>query len=129
MNKKNKSNIKTDFAFHRLVSEEVSCFSLHYRRMAIVMINTAATLQQEYAFSTGTHMPAANSIKKSVIGKRGEAMEDKGNVVREFKIGNTRIKICDNAYRDKTPSDVEAILSRIAARAQEQLTAQVYLAV
>lgn len=37
-----------------------------------------------------------------------------GNVVEEYKIGNTTIKICDDAYRDKTPEDIERIMERIA---------------
>ena len=40
-----------------------------------------------------------------------------GHVVKEMQIGNTRIKICDDYCRDKTPEDVQAILTRIAANA------------
>lgn len=40
-----------------------------------------------------------------------------GNVVQEYKIGNTTIKICDDAYRDKTPEDIKKILDRINATA------------
>ncbi|MDI3312550.1 MAG: hypothetical protein QJR05_14150 [Thermoanaerobacterium sp.] len=36
-----------------------------------------------------------------------------GNIVEEYKIGNTTIKICDSAYKDKTPEDIERILKRI----------------
>lgn len=36
-----------------------------------------------------------------------------GNIVEEYKIGNTTIKICDEAYRDKTPEDIKRILERI----------------
>ncbi|MCT8978685.1 hypothetical protein N4T77_19015 [Clostridium sp. CX1] len=38
-----------------------------------------------------------------------------GNVVQEYKIGNTTIKICDDAYRDKTPEDIKKILERVTA--------------
>lgn len=38
----------------------------------------------------------------------------KGNLVEEFKLGNTRIKIYDSAYIDKTPEDIERILQNIA---------------
>lgn len=38
-----------------------------------------------------------------------------GNVVKTYQFGNTRIKICDDAYRDKTPEDIQRILDRIAA--------------
>ena len=47
-----------------------------------------------------------------------------GNVVKDFKIGNTRIKICDDYCRDKTPEDVQAILDRIASRVEDQLAMQ-----
>ncbi|MBQ8331090.1 MAG: hypothetical protein IJX94_01155 [Clostridia bacterium] len=40
-----------------------------------------------------------------------------GNVVREFTIGQTRIKICDDHCRNKTKQDVEEILRRIAKNA------------
>ncbi|MBA4698518.1 MAG: hypothetical protein H2212_03710 [Ruminococcus sp.] len=45
-----------------------------------------------------------------------------GNIVREFTIGNTRIKMCDDYCRDKTREDVELILQRIARTAIEQLS-------
>ena len=41
------------------------------------------------------------------------------NVVRDFTIGNTRIKIADN-YCRKTASEVDQLLKRIAAQAQRQ---------
>ena len=47
-----------------------------------------------------------------------------GNVVKEFTIGNTRIKICDDSCRDKTREDVQRILERIARQAQTKLSAQ-----
>ena len=40
-----------------------------------------------------------------------------GHVVEEFYIGNTKVRICDDYCRDKTPEDVERILRRIAANA------------
>ena len=45
------------------------------------------------------------------------------NVVRDFQIGNTRIKIADNYCRDKTACDVEWILKSIAEQAQRQFNA------
>ena len=51
-------------------------------------------------------------------------MTSDGNVVKDFKIGNTRIKICDDYCRDKTPEAVQAVLDRIADRVQEQLAMQ-----
>lgn len=36
-----------------------------------------------------------------------------GNIVDEYKIGNTTIKICDAAYKDKTPEDMQKILERV----------------
>lgn len=44
------------------------------------------------------------------------------NVVRDFTIGNTRIKIADN-YCKKTACEVEQILKRIAEQAQRQFCA------
>jgi hypothetical protein len=43
------------------------------------------------------------AIKASVI----------GNVVEEYKLGNTTIKICDDGYRNLTPADIERTLERI----------------
>ena len=40
-----------------------------------------------------------------------------GRVVSEFFLGATRVKICDDYCRDKTPEDVQAILQRIAENA------------
>ena len=35
-----------------------------------------------------------------------------GNVVEDFTIGNTRIKICDDFCRTRTSGEVKEILSR-----------------
>lgn len=51
---------------------------------------------------------------------------DVPNVVREFKIGNTRIKIADNYCRDKTREDVEKILEEIAETALRHIRAAAY---
>ena len=51
-------------------------------------------------------------------------MTAEGNVVKDFLIGNTRIKICDDYCRDTTPEAVQAILTRIADRTGEQLAMQ-----
>lgn len=53
-------------------------------------------------------------------------MEDTGqspNIVRDFTIGNTRIKIADDCCRDKTPEDVRRILRKIARDAQAAISA------
>lgn len=44
------------------------------------------------------------------------------NVVRDFQIGNTRIKIADN-YCKKTACEVEQLLKRISEQAQRQFNA------
>jgi len=44
-----------------------------------------------------------------------------GNVVKEFMIENTRIKICDDYCKDRTPEEVEDILRGIARRVQPVL--------
>ena len=51
-------------------------------------------------------------------------IEANGRVVKDFMVGNTRIKINDAYCRDKTPADVEAILAEIAEKAQAQLSVQ-----
>ena len=38
-----------------------------------------------------------------------------GNIVEEYKIGNTTIKICDAAYNNKTPEEINKILERLTA--------------
>ena len=47
-----------------------------------------------------------------------------GHVVKDFKLGETRIKICDDYCRDKTPEAVQAVLDRIALKTQSQLLMQ-----
>lgn len=37
-----------------------------------------------------------------------------GNVVKDFYVGNTHIRICDDYCRDKTPEQVKQILANIA---------------
>jgi len=45
-----------------------------------------------------------------------------GNVVKDFNIGKTRVRICDDYCRDKTKQDIEEILRRIARNAIGPLT-------
>lgn len=45
------------------------------------------------------------------------------NIVRDFTIGNTRIRIADDCCRDRTPEDVTRILREIARTTQEYITA------
>jgi hypothetical protein len=40
-----------------------------------------------------------------------------GHVVKEYTIGNSQIRICDDAYVNKTPEDIERTLKRITAAA------------
>ena len=40
-----------------------------------------------------------------------------GNVVREFNIWQTRIRICDDYCKDRTKDDINEILRRIAKNA------------
>ena len=37
----------------------------------------------------------------------------RGTVVEEYKIGNTRIRICNDAYIKKTPEEIEEQKKRI----------------
>lgn len=50
------------------------------------------------------------------------------HIVRDFTVGNTRIKIADDCCRDKTPEDVQRILKEIAQMAQAAITAAAYAA-
>jgi len=49
---------------------------------------------------------------------------DTGSVVKTFKVGNTRIKICDDYCSGMTPEAVQTTLNKIALRVQEQLAMQ-----
>ena len=44
-------------------------------------------------------------------------------VVRDFYIGNTRVKICDDYCKDKTEEEVEEILRRCSQIAVDAWTA------
>ena len=46
-----------------------------------------------------------------------------GHVVRDYYIGNTHVKVCDD-YVVKTQEEVDAILNRVAEIAQRALTAK-----
>lgn len=48
-------------------------------------------------------------MKKILLSRVAE-----GNVVKDFYVGKTHIKICDDCCRDTTPEQVEEILARIA---------------
>lgn len=56
--------------------------------------------------------PQKNVWSTGVIDMQGPVPT--GNVVKDFYVGNTHIRICDDYCRDKTPCEVEAILERIA---------------
>lgn len=47
-----------------------------------------------------------------------------GNVVEEFYIGNTRVRICDDYCRNKSQEDVDKILERIGRIALNALQAE-----
>jgi len=46
-----------------------------------------------------------------------------GNIVDSLQIGNTRVRICDDYCRARTPDEIRCILDRIARRAFEALSA------
>lgn len=48
------------------------------------------------------------------------------HIVRDFMVGNTRIRIADDYCRDKTPEEVKEILRRISINAQAAITAAAY---
>lgn len=45
------------------------------------------------------------------------------NISKDFKIGNTRVKIATNFCSTKTPEDVQKILERIAKDAMQSFIA------
>ena len=45
------------------------------------------------------------------------------HIVRDFTVGNTRIKIADDCCRDRTPEEVQQILRKIARDAQAAISA------
>ena len=47
-----------------------------------------------------------------------------GHVVKDYYIGHTHIKICDDCYRDKTPEEIEATWQRINDKCFELLRRQ-----
>lgn len=49
--------------------------------------------------------------------------ETEQNIVATLFIGNTRVKISDACCRNRTSEEVNAILARIARRAQEEISA------
>lgn len=59
------------------------------------------------------------------VGDNNNTERKKDNVVDRFKLGNTSIEICDDYSRNVTAEEVEAILARIAEKAQKHLSAQV----
>ena len=48
--------------------------------------------------------------------------KQRGNVVEDFTIGNTRIKSCDDFCRTRTSGEVKEILNRVARRTVGSLT-------
>ena len=79
------------------------------------------------SIAKSSHIPSLTDnilYQSNNVGGKKRVGEKQGNIVKEFTIGNTRIKINDAYCRDKTPADVQKILAGIAIRAQEQLTAQ-----
>jgi hypothetical protein len=42
-----------------------------------------------------------------------------GNVVMEFKLGDTRVRICDDAYRNRTPEEQRQSLRNVDRIATE----------
>lgn len=63
-----------------------------------------------------------NGQRKTENSIKGGANMVEANVVRDFHIGNTRIKIADN-YCKKTACEVQEILKRVAEQAQRQFVA------
>ncbi len=78
---------------------------------------------------SSTEAPALNtdspSRNRSSV-EEADVMSNAGqspHIVKDFTVGNTRIKIADDCCRDKTPEDVQRILREIAQMAQAAITA------
>ena len=57
--------------------------------------------------------------------KKSEKMlTEQPNIVKDYYIGGTRIKIADNYYKDKRSEDIQNILERIAGIAFDGLSRQ-----
>jgi|GEM_PF-2156195 len=56
--------------------------------------------------------------------KKKEIVEREEDLVEEFKIGNTTIKIYDTYCKNKTPEEIKAILDRCSYIASEALSRQ-----
>lgn len=69
----------------------------------------------------GQTAEAYTSTRGVCVAKGIERKEN--NVVEEFKLGNTRVKICDDYCYNCLDDDIEDILARIAYRALEHFTA------
>lgn len=66
---------------------------------------------------------ALRKVQREVVCVKRSSLEENPHIVREFKIGNTRIKIADNYCAGKTKEEVQRILKEIAATAQIHLSA------
>jgi hypothetical protein len=49
-----------------------------------------------------------------------------GNIVEDFKVGNTHIMICDDDCRDKTPEDKARAIKRMEVIAANAIAAGKY---
>lgn len=45
-------------------------------------------------------------------------------IVKTMQLGNTEIAVCDDAYKDKKPEDIEKILERISLNIKEAVVRQ-----
>ena len=52
-----------------------------------------------------------------------ENVRKENNIVEEFNLGETQVKICDDYCYNRLDTDIEAILNSIARKAQEHFTA------
>ena len=68
-----------------------------------------------YTFNMGVcALPTNGKIKGSI--------NEQPNIVKSFTIGNTRINIADNYYKNKTEDEIQVILKNIVINAQRVLS-------
>lgn len=71
-------------------------------------------LQIEYLFKKEEKTAWLQSTQDKTYAYYGIRGDDSMAVVKKYKLGNTVIRIHDDAYKDKTKEDIDRILERIS---------------
>ncbi len=78
------------------------------------------------ALSNRTYVPDHMLYEHERFGREFPMVESQseGHIVKDFMLGDTRIKICDDYCLDKTPKDIQSTLERIASKTYPVLSMQ-----